>query len=57
MKLQDNHLVGPRVRGTGKKSFMVYIVEALITGPRLFFIPFGVALTPDQNMTKPDSAE
>ena len=63
-ELQDDHLAGPRVSGTGKKSFMVYSVEALATGPQTIvyskviqFIPFGAALTPDQNMTEPDSAE
>ena len=57
LELQDNHLAGPRVRGTGKKLFVVYPVEALITGLRLLFIPFRAALTLDQTMTEPDSAE
>ena len=44
---QDDHLVDPRVRGTGKKSFTVYPVEALITGTWQLFIPFRATLSPD----------
>ena len=40
LELQDAHLVGPIVSGTGKKAYMVYPVDALSTKSRLLLIPF-----------------